>query len=117
MPVNPPWPPPTCGGRVELWAKLPNLDAGTRFRAGPGAARLAELGQDPKSGVTAAQATTFAEEAVTALRDAISAGWAQRDDLKEPDFDPLRGREDFKKLVAELEAKHGPKAKQTDGSP
>jgi hypothetical protein len=28
-----------------------------------------------------------------------------RGELKEPDFDPLRGREDFKKLLAELEKK------------
>ena len=33
---------------------------------------------------------------------------------KEPDFDPLRGREDFKKLVAEFEATVGPKAKPRD---
>jgi hypothetical protein len=35
-------------------------------------------------------------------------------ELKEPDFDPLRGRDDFKKLLAELEAKSGPKAKPKD---
>jgi hypothetical protein len=33
---------------------------------------------------------------------------------KEPDFDPLRGRDDFKKLLAKLEAKCGPKAKPKD---
>ena len=36
------------------------------------------------------------------------------DELKEPDFDALRGRADFQKLVAELEAKAGPKAKPKD---
>jgi hypothetical protein len=30
------------------------------------------------------------------------------------DFDPLRGRDDFQKLLAELEAKAGPKAKPKD---
>ena len=68
-------------------------------------ALLAGLGKDPKSGVTAAEAASFADRSVAALRDAIDAGWAVREELKEPEFDPLRGREDFQKLVAELEAK------------
>lgn len=38
----------------------------------------------------------------TAVRDAIKAGWKVPDDLKEPDFDPLRVGNDFKKLLAEL---------------
>jgi hypothetical protein len=36
--------------------------------------------------------------------DAFSAGWGWPDELKEPDFDAIRGRDDFKKLVAEVEA-------------
>jgi len=32
------------------------------------------------------------------------------DELKEPDFDPLRGRDDFQTLVAELEAPNTAKA-------
>jgi hypothetical protein len=47
-------------------------------------------------------------------RGAVQAGWGQYDELKEPDFDALRGREDFKMLLAELEAKSGPKAKAKD---
>jgi hypothetical protein len=34
--------------------------------------------------------------------------------LKEPDFEALRGREDFRKLVAEVEAKSGPNAAPKD---
>jgi hypothetical protein len=34
--------------------------------------------------------------------------------LKEPDFDLLRGRDDFEKLLAELDARSGPKAKPRD---
>ena len=52
-----------------------------------------------------AEAAAFADQAVAALRDALSAVWGWADDLKEPDFDPLRGREDFKQLVAEVEAR------------
>ena len=45
------------------------------------------------------------ERGVNALADAVKAGWAQLDELQEPDFDPLRNREDFKKLLAVLEKK------------
>jgi hypothetical protein len=55
--------------------------------------------------VTAAEAKTFADQSVAALRDAISAGWNWPDELKEPDFDALRGRADFQTLVAEVVAK------------
>ena len=55
--------------------------------------------------MTKDEAAAFADQAVAALRDAIQAGWNQHDELKEPDFDPLRKREDFQKLLAELEAK------------
>jgi len=34
---------------------------------------------------------------------------SRRDELKEPEFDPLSGQEDFKKLVGELEKKAEPK--------
>jgi len=54
--------------------------------------------------VTTAEAATFADQAVASLRDALSAGWGWPDELKEPDFNAIRGRDDFKKLVAEVEA-------------
>lgn len=46
---------------------------------------------------------------MVALRDALSAGWGWLDELKEPDFDAPRGRDDFKKLLAEQGAKARPK--------
>jgi hypothetical protein len=55
-------------------------------------------------------AAAFADQAVAALRDAFQAGWGQYDDLKEPDFDAIRGREDFKKLLAQLETRSKAKA-------
>jgi tetratricopeptide (TPR) repeat protein len=90
---------------VELWAKVPDLDTETRFERSRALALLAGLVGDAKSDVTKADAATFAEQAVAALRDAIKAGSNVPDELKEPDFDALRGRADFKKLVAELDAK------------
>jgi hypothetical protein len=68
-------------------------------------ALLAGLGGEKGSGVAPAEAAGFADQAVAALRDAIRAGWGMIDYLKEPDFDALRGRDDFRKLVAEFEGK------------
>jgi hypothetical protein len=45
---------------------------------------------------------------VAALKDAIDAGFGQAEELKEPDFDALRGREDFGRLVKQLESKAPP---------
>jgi hypothetical protein len=47
----------------------------------------------------------YAARAVDFLRQAIAAGWRNPQHLeKDPDMDPLRAREDFQKLRAELEA-------------
>jgi serine/threonine protein kinase/tetratricopeptide (TPR) repeat protein len=89
---------------LELWAKIPRLDIETQVERSRALALLAGLAADTKSGVTAAEGAAFADQAVIALRDAISAGWNMPNELKEPDFDALRGRDDFKKLVAAVEA-------------
>jgi tetratricopeptide (TPR) repeat protein len=93
-----------------LWAKVPALDIAARFERSRALALLAGLGGDAKSGVTKDEAAAFADQAVAALRDAINAGWNWPNELKEPDFDALRGRDDFQKLLAEVEAKAVPKA-------
>ncbi|HTU91551.1 MAG TPA: hypothetical protein VMF69_15820 [Gemmataceae bacterium] len=102
---------------IELWAKNPTLAPEDRFERSRALALLAGLGAEAKSGVTAAEAARFADQAVAALRDAIKAGCNNPNELKEPDFDALRGRDDFKKLLAELETKSRPKAQPKDGSP
>jgi hypothetical protein len=66
-------------------------------------ALLAGLSRETKLGVTTAEAARFADQAVASLRDTINAGWNWPNELKEPDFDALRGRADFRKLVAEVE--------------
>jgi hypothetical protein len=72
-------------------------------------AMLAGLGGDTKSGVTVAEAKAFADQAVAALADTIKAGWANRVELNEQDFNAVRDRADFQKLVAKLEKKLPPK--------
>ena len=97
------------GKALELWAESPPQDIEMRFERGRVLALLAWLGKDPKSGVSAAQATAFAEESIPALRDAVTSGWNLPDELKEPDFDAIRDRADFNALLKELKKKAEPK--------
>jgi serine/threonine-protein kinase len=95
---------------VELWHTDPAPSIETRFEKARALALLAGLGPDAKSGVTADEARAFADQAVAALREALAAGWAVRAELDEPDFNALRRRDDFKKLVQQLEAPQQTKA-------
>ena len=98
-------------GVVSLIAAIAMVFLSTSFfiqaehNAAYALALLARLGKDAMSGVAAAEAATFADQAVTALREAIRNGWAQCDLLKGPDFEVLRDSADFQKLAAELEKK------------
>jgi tetratricopeptide (TPR) repeat protein/tRNA A-37 threonylcarbamoyl transferase component Bud32 len=90
---------------IDLWVKVPNSEAEDHFERSRALAVLAGLAGDPKSGVTVAEAAACADQAVAALRDALQAGWSVPRELKEPDFDSLRKRDDFQKLHKEMEAK------------
>jgi tetratricopeptide (TPR) repeat protein len=94
---------------VGLWEKEKDPNPETRFERARALALLAGLGADAKSGVRPAEAARFAEQAVAALRDATAAGLEQPDELKEPDFDALRRREDFRQLLKGPEAKTPPR--------
>jgi serine/threonine-protein kinase len=49
----------------------------------------------------------YGDEAMKMLRDAVAKGYKDADHMKkDADLDPLRSRDDFKKLLAELEAKN-----------
>jgi serine/threonine-protein kinase len=90
---------------VALWEKLKDLESEKRFELSRALALLAGLGADAKSGVTKDETKAFADQAVAALRVTVNGGWNWPSELKEPDFDAVRGRADFQKLVAEVEAK------------
>jgi WD40 repeat protein/tetratricopeptide (TPR) repeat protein len=94
---------------LESWAKVPSPSTETRFERARALALLARLGKDAASGVATALAATSADQAVTALRDAIQDGWAECDELKGPDFEVLRDRADFQQLAAALEKKSLPR--------
>jgi tetratricopeptide (TPR) repeat protein/tRNA A-37 threonylcarbamoyl transferase component Bud32 len=96
---------------LELWAQNKTGDGDDLFERARALALLAGLGSGAKSGVTPDEAKVFTDQAIAALRDAVQAGWNWPAELKEPDFDALRGRDDFKKLLTEFEAKAGPNAK------
>ena len=55
--------------------------------------------------MTKDEAKAFADQSVAALAAVVKSGWALPSELKEPDFDALRGRADFQKFIAEVEAK------------
>jgi hypothetical protein len=55
-------------------------------------------------------ANSYADRALEALRQAVTRDYKDAANLKkDPDLDPLRGRDDFQKLLAELEAAVRPK--------
>jgi hypothetical protein len=62
------------------------------------------------SGKSAGQKQEYADRAMDLLRQAVKAGWKDAAHVKEDtDLDSLRGREDFKKLLQELENKSAPR--------
>jgi eukaryotic-like serine/threonine-protein kinase len=69
-------------------------------------AGLSELGNRPGSGVSAEEGRAETERAMSCLHKAGTAGYGNPDAYRtESALDPLRGRDDFKRLVAELESK------------
>lgn len=89
----------------EIWEKDNSMNTQSRFESSRVLSLLTGLGIDPNSGVSAAEAAAFADKAIAGLAEVIKTDWVQSDELNEPDFDPLRTREDFRKLIKELEAK------------
>ena len=86
---------------VQRTFKLaPNFDAATTLLG----AGIHSAQQAYRMGETCF-ARTFADQSVAALAATVKTGWALASELREPDFDALRGRADFQKLVAEVEAK------------
>jgi hypothetical protein len=77
-------------------------------------ALLAGLVREAKSGAMTDKAAAIGDQAVAAFGDAISTGRSVPEELKERDFDALRGRDDFKRTLAEVAAESVPKAEERD---
>ena len=88
-----------------MWEKRNRTDAeslynASRFRAVAAGVQVKTPGAD-----AARLAKDDADRAMQWLHKAVQAGYKDAAHMKkDPDLDPLRGREDFKKLLAELEA-------------
>jgi hypothetical protein len=98
-----------CRATAETWDTLNRTDASSLYiAAGMRAVTAAVIKEDRKTPAAGAirLASEQADAAIALLTKAVAAGYMDVDRLKkDKDLDPLRMREDFKKLLVELEAK------------
>jgi serine/threonine protein kinase/tetratricopeptide (TPR) repeat protein len=96
-----------CRATAEMWEKLNRTDADSLYTAAcMRAVTAAVLEADAKTAGAEATRLEEANRAMDWLRKAVAAGFKQTARLKQDkDLDSLREREDFKKLIAELEKK------------
>jgi tetratricopeptide (TPR) repeat protein len=67
-------------------------------------AKLAGAAADNGSGLSAAEARAEADQAMAVLRRAVAAGFNTAEKIQtDPDLDSLHNRDDFKKLIQELQ--------------
>ncbi len=95
-----------CRATAEMWEKLKGTDAGSLYHAAcfrAVAAAALRAGDQAEATAKAAEA----DRAMGWLKQSVAAGYNDAAHMaKDKDLDPLRDREDFKKLVAELQARH-----------
>jgi tetratricopeptide (TPR) repeat protein len=97
-----------CRETAELWEKLNRTDADSLYMAARMHAVTASVIRraGPKSGLQAEDAVAEADRAMASLKRAVAAGLKDAARLKVgKDFDVLRDRAEFTKLVAEVEKK------------
>ncbi|HLN32170.1 MAG TPA: serine/threonine-protein kinase [Gemmataceae bacterium] len=93
----------SAGAIIE---QLPTITPRNHYNKACFHALLAGVSAEPGSGMTAEQGGAEAEKATAALRQAIAAGFNAVGRLRsDASLDTLRTREDFQKLLKELEAK------------
>jgi tetratricopeptide (TPR) repeat protein len=97
-----------------LIEKLPQADDEDLYKLACVRAQLSRLagsGQAPLTSPEQAERRQYLDQAMDALRKAIASGYRDLAELRKDTYlDPLRDREDFHKLVAELQA-----AKEKEG--
>ncbi len=100
--------PEGCRTTAEMWEKLKRTDAGSLYDAAcMRAVTAAVLRAGDPSEATAKAAIAEADRAMIWLQQAIAAGY--NDDAhmaKDADLDPLRDRDDFKRLMAAMQGHH-----------
>jgi hypothetical protein len=95
---------------MGLWEGLPSRAGDEWFETACARAALAGLAGRAGSGISAAEGVTGADAAMALLRKAVGMGYRNADAFRTEDaLDPLRKREDFQKLLAELQQRSAPK--------
>ena len=89
-----------------MWEKLNRTDADSLYAAARFRAVTAGVQAKAKTADAAKLAKDDADRAMQWLQKAVQAGYKDSAHMKKDTYlDPLREREDFKKLLAELEGK------------
>jgi len=95
-----------CRATSAMWEQLKRTDAGSLYNAARmRAVTAAVLRAGGQSAATAKEADAEADRAMAWLTQAVAAGYQNSAHMRRnTDLDALRDREDFKKLLAGLEA-------------
>jgi serine/threonine protein kinase/tetratricopeptide (TPR) repeat protein len=97
---------------IAVWEGLPSRTGEDWFEIACARTALASLAGRDGSGVSAAKSANEADVAMALLRKAVAMGYGSLDAFRTEDaLDALRQREDFQKLLAELEPKAAAKPK------
>jgi hypothetical protein len=98
-----------CRATAELLEQRNRTNAASLYNAACYRAVTAALQAKAQNPDAARLAREDADKAMAWLQKAVAAGWKDADHIrKNADLDVLRDREDFKKLLAGLEAKRAP---------
>ena len=91
---------------IALWEGLPSRTGEEWFETASARAALAGLAARDGAGVSAAEGKAEADQAMALLRKAVGMGYRDAVAVRtDSALDPLRQREDFQKLLEELEQK------------
>jgi hypothetical protein len=90
-----------CRTTAEMWEKLGRTDADSLYNAA--CFRAVTAGVILGSKGSASEASAEADRAITWLRQSVTAGFRAATMKKDKELDALRGRDDFKSLLAEVE--------------
>jgi serine/threonine protein kinase/tetratricopeptide (TPR) repeat protein len=95
-----------CRATADMWDKLKRTDAASLYAAACFRAVTAAVIRGRKSDSAAKEASAETDQAMAYLKQAVAAGYKDAVHMKQDkDLEALRNRDDFKKLVADLEGK------------
>ena len=95
-----------CRATAEMWEKLKHSDGQSLYNAACMRAVTAAVFAKSPAANAARLAKEEADRAMAWLKQAVAAGYKDVEHMKkDKDLDTLRDREDFKKLLTELEAR------------